>query len=70
MRLNRKEELTEELADAEQASRDCFAQGLYADAARLNARANEIRHMLQDWTMVQQMWAEKMQPVINEIMQR
>jgi len=44
--LNRREELAEEAADCDQAARDCLAQRLYADAARFERRANEIRQLL------------------------
>jgi hypothetical protein len=46
MRLNRIEELIEEAADCDRAAKDCLEQRLYADAARFERRADEIRQLL------------------------
>lgn len=69
MNLNRREELAEEAADCDQAAKDCLAQACYQDADRLQRRANEIRKML-DWEVCREMWADKAQETITEIMQR
>lgn len=69
MNLNRREELMEEAADCNQASRDCLAQGLYQDADRLQRRANDIKRVL-DWEVCRTMWAEKAQLTLDEIMRK
>ena len=47
--LNRREELAEEIQDCRRAEQDCLTQGLYADAAKMRNRANEISRLLFDW---------------------
>ena len=67
--LNRLEELMEEIADCNQASKDCRAQGCYREAARLAQRAKAIQQKL-DLAVCRTMWAEKQQLTLDEIMAR
>jgi hypothetical protein len=63
--VNRREEMAEEIQDCRQAERDCLTQGLYADAAKMRNRANEISRLLYDWAQ-----EGAAQAAIAEIMSR